>query len=136
MVPSWSPWFLLRKAYNLAQMSRVLRQGLAITLMWLAADVGAPSLALGLHGKQTLPLATVDFAGHRYVVLADLGLGAPVPLMVHGNARMFLQLTHKIGERLNRGPVKRQESYGYSKKGRGVLDVPMMRLGNQRFPSL
>src|SRR5437879_11167704 len=115
-------------------MSSALRQGLALTLMLLATAVGAPALALGkdpgvLHGKQTLPLTTVDFAGHRYVVTADLGLGAPIPLMVHGNARMFLQLIHKIGEKVNGGPVRRLEAYGYSSKGRGAIDVPMMRLG-------
>ncbi|HYQ89848.1 MAG TPA: hypothetical protein VEU09_09520 [Candidatus Binatia bacterium] len=122
-------------------MSSALRQGLAFTLILLAAVAGRPALALGkdpsvIHGKQTLPLTTVDFAGHRYVVTADLGLGAPVRLMVHGNARMFLQLTHKIGERLNRGPVKRLEAYGYSSKGRGAIDVPMMRVGSRRFPPL
>ena len=87
-------------------------------------------------GKQTLPLTTVEFAGHRYVLHADFGLGTPVPLMVHGNASMYLQLTHAVGERLNGGPVKRLEEYGYSSKGKGSLDVPKMRIGKRDFPPL
>jgi hypothetical protein len=109
-------------------------------LFMLSASVCFPAHARGtdhiLNGKQTLRLATVDFSGHRYVVHADLGLGAPVPLMVHGNARMFLQLTHNVGEKLNGGPVKRVEDYGYSSKGKGLLEVPLMRVGSRRFTSL
>jgi hypothetical protein len=126
-------------------MNGTFRRGFAIErllpLLLLPPLLCLPALAHGnesstLHGKQTLPLTTVEFAGHRYVVTADLGLGAPVPLMVHGNASMFLQLTHAIGEKLNGGPVRRLEDYGYSSKGKGSLDVPMMRMGTQRFPSL
>lgn len=117
-------------------MSGTLRRGSPIRVL-LPLLLMVPAVGHGgIHGKQTLPLAIVDFAGHRYVVAADLGPGAPVPLMVHGNARMFLQLTHKVGEKLNGGPVTRLEEYGYSSKGKGSLDVPMMRLGNQRFRSI
>jgi hypothetical protein len=107
-------------------------------VLFLCASSPAPARAAvgALRGKQTLHLATVVFSGHRYAVAADLGLGTPVPLMVHGNARMFLALTHDVGEKLNGGPVKQTEAYGYSAKGKGAIHVPAMRLGTQRFSDL
>ena len=89
-----------------------------------------------IQGKQTIPLTTVVFSGHRYLATADFGIGAPVPLMIHGNAGMFLMLTHEVGARVNGGPIKQTEAYGYSSRGKGTIDVPRMRLGTQRFSNL
>jgi hypothetical protein len=89
-----------------------------------------------VRGQQTLPLATVDFAGHRYVAEVDFGLDKPVRLMIHGNASVFLSLTHEIGEKLNGGPVKKVEDYGYSRRGKGLLTVPMMRFGDSTYANL
>lgn len=87
-------------------------------------------------GEQIVPLITVVFSGHRYVANADFGLGSTVPLMIHGNARMFLALTHQVGEKLNGGPVKKVEDYGYSSKGKGILNVSVMHLGSKRLSKL
>jgi hypothetical protein len=87
-------------------------------------------------GKESVRLRTVVFSGHRYVADADLGLGKPVPLMIHGNARMFLMVTHEIGERLNGGPVPKVADYGYSDKGKGVIRVPRLRFGRREIRDL
>jgi hypothetical protein len=89
-----------------------------------------------LLGEQVVPLSTVEFSGHRYVAEADLGLAGPVPLMIHGNSRMFLSLTHRVGEQVAGGPVRKVADYGYSMKGKGLIDVPMMRLGGREFAGL
>jgi hypothetical protein len=117
---------------------RTLRLLWSLLLLLLCASSSALARAKdsAIDGKQTLSLTTVVFSGHRYAVAADFGLGTPVPLMVHGNARMFLALTHDIGEKLNGGPVKQTEAYGYSAKGKGTIHVPTMRLGTQRFSDL
>lgn len=89
-----------------------------------------------LSAQRTVPLTTVTFSGHRYVTRADLGIGRPVPLMVHGNSRMFLTLTHAAGEVLNGGPIRKTEDYGYSAKGKGILHVARMRLGGKPFSEI
>ncbi|MGE5175606.1 MAG: hypothetical protein ACM3JJ_04450 [Hyphomicrobiales bacterium] len=89
-----------------------------------------------IEGKEVLPLTTVAFSGHRYVVQADLGLAHPVPLMVHGNARVYLMLTHRAAEALTGHPIVKREDYGYSAKGKGAIDVPEIRLGGRRFTRL
>jgi len=83
-----------------------------------------------------VPLRTVLFSGHRYIVDADFGLGRHVPLMVHGNSRLFLSVTHAVGERIAGGPVTRVEEYGYSARGKGFLTVPAMRVGGRTFADL
>ena len=88
------------------------------------------------RGEETVPLKIIVFSGHRYVAEADLGLGKPVPLMVHGNAGMFLMVTHEIGERLTGGPVPTVADYGYSAKGKGVIRVPMLRFGHRRISDI
>jgi hypothetical protein len=89
-----------------------------------------------VRGEETVALTTIVFSGHRYVADADLGLGKPVPLMVHGNARMFLMVTHEIGERLTGGPVRKVADYGYSAKGKGVIRVPLLRFGAMRITNI
>ena len=116
-----------------------IRRLLAIPLLLVAACSRDPALHRGggaITGEQVVPLTTVVAAGHRYVVSADLGLARPVPLMVHGNAALYLSLTHAVGEQLNGGPVRRLENYGYSTKGRGAVDVPLLRLGGTRLSNL
>jgi hypothetical protein len=66
----------------------------------------------------------------------DFGFDRRVPLMIHGNARMFLAITHAVGERLTGGPVPKVEEYGYSRKGKGVVTVATMRVGDQTYSSL
>lgn len=104
-----------------------------------AASAPAPSdagAAGTIIGEEIIPLTTVVSSGHRYVAGVDFGLGAPVPLMIHGNSRMFLSLTHHVGERISGGPVGKVEEYGYSARGKGAIDVPVMRLGGRRLSNL
>jgi len=103
-----------------------------------ACAPGASRNSVGkfLQGEETIPLTTIVFSGNRYVADADLGLGKPVPLMIHGNARMFLMVTHEIGEQLTGGPVPKVEDYGYSPKGKGLIRVPFLRLGKRRISDL
>jgi hypothetical protein len=86
-----------------------------------------------VRAEHRVGLSTVLFSGRRYVATADLGLGRPVPLMVHGNSRLFLSLTHAVAEQLIGRPVPRQDDYGYSVLGRGTIDVPLLRLGGATF---
>ena len=101
----------------------------------LASLAGCASTT-ALRGRERVPLRTILFSGHRYVAEADLGLGEPVPIMIHGNARMFLMVTHPIGERLTGGPVPKVEDYGYSAKGKGTIRVPLLRFGHRRTTDL
>ncbi|HET7904954.1 MAG TPA: hypothetical protein VFM17_10355 [Candidatus Eisenbacteria bacterium] len=80
-------------------------------------------------------MTVVEFSGRRYVAAADLGLGVPVPLMVHGNASFYMTVTHEIGERVSGGPVTQLEEYGYSARGRGRIEVPTIRVGGRDFPA-
>lgn len=89
-----------------------------------------------IYGEQVAPLSTVLDEGHRYVVEADLGLARTVPLMVHGNSRLFLSVTHRVAEQMSGGPVAKVADYGYSSRGKGLIAVPMMRLGGREFPNL
>ncbi len=109
---------------------------LALSLLGACPPALAYADGGGIQGTQTIPLTTVVFSGHRYLATADFGIGTPVPLMIHGNAGMFLMLTHEVGARVNGGPVKQTEAYGYSSRGKGTIDVPRMRLGAQRFSNL
>lgn len=125
-----------------------MKQGLValpqlLALLLLAALTGscAPALqhlhsASAIEGQEVLPLTTVVFSGNRYVAEADLGLEKPVPLMIHGNARMYLMVTHEIGERLTGGSVAKVEEYGYSAKGKGLIRVPLLRLGGRRITNI
>lgn len=113
----------------------------AIALLFASLSVRASTTerdqdTSGIRGTETVPLTTIVFSGHRYVAEADLGLGKPVPLMVHGNARMFLMVTHAIGEKLTGGPVPKIADYGYSAKGKGSIRVPLLRLGGRRITDL
>jgi hypothetical protein len=87
------------------------------------------SETLTLEAAHSIPLETVEFEGRRYIVRAELGLEEPVPLMVHGNARVSLMLTHAVARRLTGGPVPAVESYGYSERGRASIPAPVLRLG-------
>jgi hypothetical protein len=78
-------------------------------------------------------LDTVEFEGHRYVASADLGVGRSIPLMVHGNARVLLSVVHEVAEELIGRPVPKLDDYGYSARGRGSIDVPVLRLGGATF---
>jgi hypothetical protein len=89
-----------------------------------------------LAAEHSIPLTTVEFSGHRYVARVDVGVGEAVPLMIHGNSRMFLSLTHEIGAAVNGGPVRATERYGYSSKGRGSLRVQHIRLGGAVFSEI
>ncbi|HEU4723796.1 MAG TPA: hypothetical protein VFU59_00720 [Candidatus Eisenbacteria bacterium] len=101
------------------------------------APVGASSPPRGsLAGETTVPLTTIEFAGHRYVADAELDAGGRARLMIHGNASMFLMLTHEIGERVNGGPVPKQADYGYSAKGKGSVRVGGLRLAGRSIADI
>lgn len=110
--------------------------GLVAGLAGACSPAPAREHAGALAAAHAVPLTTVEFAGHRYVARADFGLGESVPLMVHGNASMFLALTHAVGEKLNGGPVAKTEDYGYSSKGKGAVRVATMRLGGETFSAI
>jgi hypothetical protein len=93
---------------------------------------GGPALT----AEHAVHLDTVEFEGHRYVAAADLGLGRPVPLMVHGNARVYLSLVHSVAEELIGGPLPKVEDYGYTARGRASIDVPALRLGGATFDGI
>lgn len=97
------------------------------------AERSPASSTSSLPARRVVPLTTVTFSGHRYVARADFGRGVEVPLMIHGNSRMFLSLTHRAGEALNGRPIAKVEEYGYSSSGKGILHVARMRLGGERF---
>ena len=109
---------------------------IALVLVSLGGCTSTRNRASDVRGEEAVPLRTVVFSGHRYVADADLGLGRPVPLMIHGNARMFLMVTHEIGERLNGGPVPKVADYGYSAKGKGVIRVARLRFGRREIRDL
>lgn len=82
---------------------------------------------------RTVPLRTVEFEGRRYVADVDLGIGRPVPLMIHGNSRMFLAITHAVGEAVAGGPVKKTEEYGYSSRGKGHVTIRTLVVGGEAY---
>ena len=86
-----------------------------------------------IAAEHAIHLDTVEFEGHRYVASTDLGLGRSVPLMVHGNARVYLSLAHAVAEELNGGPLAKVEDYGYTARGKSSMDVPGLRLGGATF---
>jgi hypothetical protein len=86
-----------------------------------------------IAAEHTVHLDTVEFAGKRYVAAVDLGLGRPVPLMIHGNARVYLSLVHAVAEELIGGPLAKVEDYGYSSRGKASVDVTALRLGSAAF---
>lgn len=120
-------------------MNRTHHGAIALALTSLVvclATVASASTGSLVRGSVTIPLSTIVFSGNRYVADADLGLGKPVPLMVHGNASMFLMVTHEIGEQVTGGPVPKLEDYGYSAKGKGKIRVPLLRFGERRLSDL
>jgi|WetSurMetagenome_2_1015567.scaffolds.fasta_scaffold96328_2 hypothetical protein len=94
---------------------------------------------LSTHGmdhnnSMMVKLTPVVFGGNRYVVEADFGLENKVPLMVHGNARLYLMITHDIAEQLNDGnPIEKIRDYGYSDKGMGRINVEKFQVGDRTF---
>jgi hypothetical protein len=113
---------------------------LALALALVAAGCSsAPARTSGTRSiaeSPSIPLTRVTFSGHRYVVAADLGVGRPVPLMVHGNSGMFLSVTHEVGEQVIGGPVAKVEEFGYSARGKGLIAVPALALGEARYTHL
>lgn len=117
--------------------SRLPNLGFALLAGALVLSARAATAVVGLSGaSQGVPLTTVEFSGQRYVVRANVGTGRTVPLMIHGNARMFLTLTHEVGEELSGGPVPKVEDYGYSSKGKGIVRVDRLRIGAETFSDL
>jgi len=110
------------------------------TFLWLlvaglpASCATTPSRDIALPARRSVPLTAVVFSGHRYIVPADVDLATDVPLMIHGNSRMYLSLTHRVGEKLNGGPVAKVEEYGYSSRGKGVIGVRRIRVGGEDYP--
>jgi hypothetical protein len=87
--------------------------------------------------ENVVKLSPVVFGGNRYVIEADFGLEEKVPLMVHGNANLYLMITHDIAEKLNEGnPVEKTRDYGYSEKGMGRVDVEKFQIGNKTFSNV
>ena len=95
---------------------------------------GSPPRANVLPARRSVALTMVVFSGHRYIVPVEIDGAKSVPLMIHGNSRMYLSLTHRVAEKLNGGPVGKTEDYGYSSRGKGVIDVGRIRIGGEDFP--
>lgn len=113
-------------------------RGFVLAILALGACVVTPAPADtsdpgSLRARQVIPLTTVTESGHRYVARVDVGAARDVPLMIHGNSRMYLSLTHAIGERLNGRPVPRVERYGYSSRGMGYLHVSRIIVRGHAF---
>jgi len=84
-----------------------------------------------------LKLQPVAFGGNRYVIEADFGLKNKVPLMIHGNARLYLMITHDIAEKLNGGnPIEKIRDFGYSDKGMGKMNVKQFQIGDKTFSNI
>jgi hypothetical protein len=120
---------------------RIVAQALLLAAAFALAPGALPAAgrdAASTPGPDTttIPLRTVEFEGHRYVADVDLGLGKRVPLMIHGNSRLFLSITHAVGESLTGGPVAKVEEYGYSAKGKGFVTVARLRLGGKTYSDL
>jgi hypothetical protein len=82
-------------------------------------------------------LLPIVFEGNRYVVEADFGLEKKVPLMVHGNASLYLMITHDIAEQLNNGNrIEKIRDYGYSDKGMGRINVEKFQIGDKTFSNV
>src|SRR5262245_40457099 len=109
--------------------------GFGILALALASCSGKappkPQTALPAH--RSVPLAVVEFSGHRYITRADIGPAHGVPLMVHGNASMYLALTHRVGAKVNGGPVPRIADYGFSTRGKGEIGVDSIWIGGDLF---
>ncbi len=103
---------------------------LAVPLLLLLTVAGTCS---ALPARRSVPLTTITFEGHRYVVPADVDGATRVPLMVHGNSRMYLSLTHKVAATLYGARVRKTGDYGYSTRGKGVVRVRRVRIGGQTF---
>lgn len=86
-----------------------------------------------IAAEHTIRLETVEFAGHRYVAAVDVGLGRSVPLMVHGNARVYLSIVHAVADELVGRPLPKVEDYGYTARGRASVDVPALQVGGAAF---
>jgi hypothetical protein len=108
---------------------------LALRWLLLAILIGSCSTSASgsrvLPARRSVPLTTVEFSGKRYVVPTDIDLVTDVPLMIHGNSRMYLSVTHEVGERLNGGPVPKVQDYGYSSRGKGAVRVKRIRIGGE-----
>lgn len=95
---------------------------------------GVPTPKMDHNNATVVKLLPIVFGGNRYVVKADFGLENRVPLMVHGNARFYLMITHEIAEQLNGGkPVEKIRDYGYSDKGMGRINVDKFQIGDRTF---
>ena len=112
----------------------------ALGVAWVLLAATAVSCAMetaresALPASHSLPLHVVEFSGNRYVLPVDLDSVRGVPLMVHGNSRMYVSVTHDVGERLAGHPVPKVEEYGYSPRGKGLVSVSGVRVGGERFP--
>lgn len=89
------------------------------------------------QGVTVVKLSPIVFGGNRYKVDADFGLKNTVPLMIHGNARFYLMVTHDIAEQLNNGkPIEKIRDYGYSEKGMGRIKVDAFKVGDRAFSNV
>jgi hypothetical protein len=118
----------------------VLSCAMLRALLWLlvaglpVSCATAPSRDTALPARRSVALTAIVFSGHRYIVPVNVDRAAGVPLMVHGNSTMYLSITHRVGEKLNGGPVAKVEDYGYSSRGKGVLGVRRLRIGGEDYP--
>lgn len=82
-------------------------------------------------------LSSIIFEGNRYVAEANFGLEKKIPLMVHGNASLYLMVTHDIAEQLNNGNrIEKIRDYGYSEKGMGRINVEKFQIGDKTFTNV
>jgi len=86
-----------------------------------------------LPARRSVPLEVVEFSGHRYVARVNVDRVVDVPLMIHGNAKLYLAVTHRVGEAVQGHPVSKTLNYGYSSRGMGSIAVKSIRLGGETF---
>ena len=124
----------MRRSRKQSRASRRGNHGMTgVSIAIATVIVFAPHAKRCMATPRIVPLRTVEFEGHRYVADVDLGIGRTVPLMIHGNARMFLSITHAVGEAVTGAPVKKMEEYGYSSRGKGRVTIRTLRLGGEAY---
>jgi hypothetical protein len=110
-----------------------VRSAVLLAALLVSCSTSTSPRSEALPARASVPLATVDFSGNRYILPVKIDQRTDAVLMVHGNSTMYLSVIHHVGDTLNGGPVPKIEDYGYSSRGRGVVRVKRIDLGGVSF---